>query len=235
MPPELDASQSKEKVSMLVYALMIAVIMHIAVIIYLSLMLCSKYYLEGDNSVFKRYLNPAFLLASSILIGSTSLIHAAPPTTVYKVIAEDGSISFSDKVQSGSEAVQIKPVTTIPAIDVTQNKALSPTSKNTSSTNYYQDLSIISPANNTAFNSGGGIVQVVVQAQPPLRKGDLFELQLDGTVVGNQPDTSFSLSGVNRGTHILTLKIKDRQQKTLKTAVSTITVHRPIARPASIN
>ena len=235
MPPELDASQSKEKVSKLVYALMIAVIMYIAVIIYMSLMLCSKYYIKGDRSVLKRYLNPAFLLASSILIYSTSLIHAAPPTTVYKVIAEDGSISFSDEEQSGAESVQIKPVTTMPAIDITQNKALSPTPKNKLQKNYYQDLRIISPANNTAFNSGGGIVQVVVQAKPSLRKGDLFELQLDGTVIGSQSDTSFSLSGVNRGTHILTLKIKDRQQKTLKTAVSTITVHRPIARPASIN
>jgi len=185
--------------------------------------------------VLKKHLNSMLLLLTGLLLVSASIFSAAEQTIVYKVIAEDGSISFSDEPQEGAKAIQVKPVTTIPAIDVKQNKALTPKQSNSDKAGYYQNLSIVSPANDTAFNSGNGNVQVTVQAQPALRGGDLFELQLDGKFIASQRDTSFQLTSVDRGTHTLTVKIVNGNKETLKVAISSMTIHRPVAKPFSIN
>jgi hypothetical protein len=180
--------------------------------------------------VVKKFPRTALLLSLGLLLSNTSTIHANEQTTVYKVIGKDGSISFSDKAQKGSEEIKVKPVATVPAMDIKQNKSLS--NEDNQTAEYYQALSIISPANNTAFNTGSGNVQVVVQAKPGLRNGDAFELELDGRLVSTQRGTTFNLESVDRGTHTLSVKIINRNKQTLKAAISTITIHRPISRPA---
>jgi hypothetical protein len=162
------------------------------------------------------------------LLSTLSLTHANEQTTVYKAVGKDGSVSFSDEAQQGSEAITVKPVTTIPAIDIKQNRSLSTESPQTAE--YYQGLSIVSPANNTAFNTGSGNVQVVVQTSPNLRNSDSFELELDGALVSTQRGTTFNLENVERGSHTLSIRIIDRNKKTLKAAISTITIHRPTVR-----
>jgi len=180
--------------------------------------------------VIKKCTNPVLLLSFGLLLNTTSTLNANERTTVYKAVSKDGSISFSDEPQKGSEAITVKPVTTIPAIDIKQNKIINTQDKQTAQP--YQSLSIISPANNTAFNTGNGDVQVVVQSEPPLRNGDLYELEMDGMVVSTQRATTFNLKNVNRGTHTLSIKIINQNKQTLKVAISTMTIHRPISQPA---
>jgi len=185
----------------------------------------------GDYPVIKKYTNPVLLLSLGLLLNMTGTLNANEQTTVYKAVSKDGSISFSDEAQKGSEAITVKPVTTIPAIDVKQNKNLTTQQKQT--TEYYKSLSIISPANDTAFNTGNGNVQVVVQSEPRLRKRDSFVLELDGTVVSTQREATFNIKNVDRGTHTLSIKIITPNKQTLKAAISTITIHRPISRAAN--
>ena len=173
---------------------------------------------------------PTLLL--SFLLNAANSVNADDQTTVYKAVSEDGSISFSDEAQIGSEAIKVKPVTTIPAIDIKQNKSLSV--NDSQAKDYYQSLSIISPSNDTAINSGGGNVAVVVEAKPDLRNSDSFKLELDGTEVATQKGTTFNLNNVDRGTHTLSVKIINRNNQTLKAAISTMTIHRPISQPASV-
>lgn len=175
---------------------------------------------------------PRTVLLLGLLLSTTSTIHANEQTTVYKAVGKDGRVSFSDEAQKGSEEIKVKPVTTVPAIDIKQNKSLS--NKNSPVAEYYQSLSIISPANDTAFNTGNGNVQVVVQAKPGLRNSDSFELELDGVLVSTQRATSFNLEAIDRGTHTLLIKIINRNKQTVKAAISTMTIHRPIIRAIRI-
>jgi len=185
----------------------------------------------GDYPVIKKNANPVLLLSLGLLLNLAGTLNANEQTTVYKAVSKDGSISFSDEAQKGSEAITVKPVTTIPAIDVKQNKNLTTQQKQT--TEYYKSLSIISPANDTAFNTGSGNVQVIVQSEPQLRKRDSFVLELDGTVVSTQRERTFNIKNVDRGTHTLSIKIINPNKKTLKAAISTMTIHRPIIRAAN--
>lgn len=181
--------------------------------------------------MFGIHFKPALIL---LILTSLSLNHtayAADQTTVYKVIEADGSTSFSDQAQTNAEEIKLKPVTVIPATDITQNKVITPRPTKNKTQSYYQNLSILSPANNSALHSGDGMVRVLVQSEPELRQGDRFELLLDGDTVARQSERTFQLDTVDRGTHSLVIKIIDRNNKTLKSASSTVTVHRPIARP----
>jgi len=181
--------------------------------------------------VIKKHSHLFLLLSLGLLLSTTSTINANEQTTVYKAVGKDGSVSFSDEAKKGSEVIKVKPVTTIPALDIKQNKSLTTQDKQAE---HYQSLSIISPANDTAINTGSGNVQVVVQSEPRLRNGDSFELELDGKVVSTQRGTTFSLESINRGTHTLSIKIINRNKQTLKVAISTLTVHRPIRHPVKI-
>lgn len=167
-------------------------------------------------------------LSLGLLLSSASLLSADELTTVYKAVSKDGSVSFSDEAQQGAEAIKIKPIATVPAIDIKQNKRLATQDK--SSVKQYQHLSIISPANNTAFNTGSGDIQVVVQSEPLLKNGDLYVLELDGVEVSAQRNSTFNLKSLDRGTHTLTIKIINPSKQTLNAAISTVTVHRPIKR-----
>jgi len=118
--------------------------------------------------VFKKYTKPTLLLSLVVLLNTTSTLNASEQTTVYKAVSKDGSISFSDEAKNGSEAIIIKPVTTIPAIDIKQNRSLNTQDKQT--TEFYQTLSIVSPPDDTAINTGSGNVQVEVQSTPPPSK-----------------------------------------------------------------
>lgn len=182
----------------------------------------------GDISVNKIPTKLGFLLSLCLLLSTTNKLMANEPTTVYKAIAKDGSISFSDEAEHGSEAITVKPIATIPAMDIKQNKTLNP--QKTSSAEPYQSLTIVSPGNDTALNSGSGNVQVVVKSIPGLRRGHLFSLELDGVTASTQQANTFTLNAVDRGTHTLTIKILDSQQQTLKAAISTMTIHRPSKR-----
>ena len=176
--------------------------------------------------MFKKYTKPTLLLSLVVLLNTTSTLNASEQTTVYKAVSKDGSISFSDEAKNGSEAIIIKPVTTIPAIDIKQNRSLNTQDKQT--TEFYQTLSIVSPPDDTAINTGSGNVQVEVQSTPPLRNGDSFVLELDGAVVSTQRDTTFNLNAIDRGTHTLSVRIINQIKQTLKVSISTMTIHRPI-------
>ena len=181
--------------------------------------------------MIKKHPHLILLLSLGLLLSTTSTINANEQTTVYKEVGKDGTVSFSDEAKKGSEVIKVKPVTTIPALDIKQNKSLSTQDKQAE---HYQSLSIISPANDTAINTGNGSVQVVVQSKPRLRNSDLFQLELDGAVVSTQREASFNLKNVDRGTHTLSIKIIDRNKQTLKVAISTLTIHRPISHPVKI-
>lgn len=149
-------------------------------------------------------------------------------TTVYKVINPDGSVSFSDQPAARSETLEISPVPTVPALSPQQiNNAYQEQPQASQPVAYYQNLNIVSPADQSSFNSGSGDVSVVLEISPALANGHEVELRLDNKVIKRGSQTQFMIPTVSRGTHSIHAKILSPSGKVLKEASSTFTLHRP--------
>jgi hypothetical protein len=153
---------------------------------------------------------------------------ATGETTVYKVTRPDGSVSFSDHAESGAKKLSIPPVITLPAIQLIQNKKISPLTQ--SSPNTYSSLTIVNPLEGSSFHSGSGNITVTIEISPKLMPNDLLQYQLDGKTLSSQKSTQLIIPTVDRGAHSISISIIDKNGKKLKSASSTFTVHRPSIR-----
>jgi len=154
------------------------------------------------------------------------LVYAEQLTKVYKVVNPDGSISYSDKSQKNAQELLIPPVATIPAFQAIPSDS-APTSSDTNASTNYLSMKISAPANNSAFYSGNGDIDVVVELIPTLNSGDQLQFQLDGKTVGTRPTNHMALKTLDRGSHSISVNLISKTGETLKTATSQFTVHRP--------
>lgn len=170
------------------------------------------------------------LIALSIL--STLLAISAVPAAaeVYKHVDKNGNVTFSDEPQSGSEAVKVRPVTTITLpkmrdIEAQQRQAGQSGQKKPA---LYDRVAFTAPEDNTAFHSGSGDVEFQVSSSPDLRRGHRFEVDLDGQPVGQNPGGTFTVRNMDRGTHTASVFVVDNQGQRVQSGDSvTFTVHRP--------
>lgn len=153
-------------------------------------------------------------------------------TTVYKVKNPDGSVSYSDEPVENAVKMDVEPVTTVPAL---QYKDIPAAAKETvESKAAYTELDIVSPGHDTAFYSGNGVLNISTKLSPELKKGHQYLFTLDGKTIATQSAGSLTVDLVDRGTHTVTVSVVDRQLKTLISAASTFTIHRPkISRPSN--
>jgi hypothetical protein len=150
-------------------------------------------------------------------------------TTVYKVIGADGSVSFSDQPKAESETIMVPPISTVPAITPGKSTYSSEAQVN-KPYNRYHSLSILAPADNSAFYSGSGDVDVLLDIQPALIDGDEIQIFLDGQLIQSDNQIQSRLQTISRGTHELQVKLVSSSGKIHKEAASTFTVHRPSIR-----
>tara|TARA_R110001592_G_scaffold363077_1_gene680050 strand:- start:17898 stop:18500 length:603 start_codon:yes stop_codon:yes gene_type:complete len=148
-------------------------------------------------------------------------------TKVYKVVGADGSVSFSDQPNEKSETVLVAPVATIPAM-VTGGAKFTPQEvKSDEPYNRYSSLSILAPANESAFYSGSGDVDVLLDIKPALLESDQIQLYLDGKLIQTNNQIQARLQTMDRGTHELKVKLVSSSGKVYKESTSIFTVHRP--------
>tara|TARA_R110001599_G_scaffold23032_3_gene84782 strand:+ start:2423 stop:3034 length:612 start_codon:yes stop_codon:yes gene_type:complete len=171
-----------------------------------------------------------FLALTTLTISTQADEHQSRDlTTVYKVVGADGSTSFSDQPKAESETILVPPVATIPAI--TPGKpSLSSEVKANKPYNRYHSLEILAPADNSAFYSGSGDVDVLLDIQPALIDGDQIQIFLDGQLIQSNSDIQFRLQTISRGTHELQVKLVSDLGGVHKEAFSVFTVHRPSIR-----
>ena len=162
------------------------------------------------------------------MLTATSLNAA---TTVYKVKNPDGSISYSDQPQDNAEVMQVEPVPTVPAVPVDRSLYDRKPADDVAPTNTYSNFAIISPANDQAFQSPEGIVEIRVALEPSLQDSHTLEYWFDGTLHQSTQAPAVQLNNVDRGTHKVQVKIVDGAGKVIENRSSTFTIHRPIARP----
>jgi hypothetical protein len=153
---------------------------------------------------------------------------------IYRSVAPDGTVTFSDEPPAGHAAVERVELPPPPA---------SPTrSSDLDQSSYAEDLefptdpdaseqapidlaiSILSPANDQALRSDDGSMAVEVAVAPALRPGDVVEILLNGRAVTRSETQVALLAAVDRGTHELVARIVDPDG--LEVAISSpVTVH----------
>lgn len=168
-------------------------------------------------------------LALIIVTKSVQADESEGLTTVYKVVDADGSVSFSDQPKAESEAILVPPIATVPAI-TPGREAHTTGIKVDKPYNRYHSLAILAPANNSAFYSGSGEVDVLLDIQPALIEGDQIQIFLDGQLVPSNNEIQSRLQMISRGLHELQVKLVSKLGKVHKEAFSTFTVHRPSTR-----
>lgn len=178
-------------------------------------------------------LRPSRLFALTLLSLAATSLNAA--TTVYKVKNPDGTISYSDQPQDNAEVMQVEPVPTVPAVPVDRSLYDSKPVDDDASANAYSSFVITSPANDQAFQSPEGIVEIRVALEPSLQDSHTLEYWFDGNLHQSTQAPAVQLNNVDRGTHTVQVKIVDGTGKVIENRSSTFTIHRPIARPNQTN
>lgn len=147
---------------------------------------------------------------------------------VYRSVDESGNVIYSDTLApvKGGEEIEINvtpgytPVSppVIEEIEETESEASELEEPS------YQ-ISIVSPEYNQSIWGNTETVTVEVAIEPELsqERGDMIQFQLDGKKVGNaQSSTSFFLTNIERGSHIIIASVIDKAGKVLKRSRSVL-------------
>lgn len=171
-----------------------------------------------------------FAICSNTLISNSAQANNKQTeelTRVYKVLGSDGSVSFSDTPNEKSETVMVAPIPTIPALAPGKTVYTPQQAKPEEVYDRYSSLSILAPANDSAFFSGSGDVDVILEIKPALLESDKIQIFLDGKLVKSDTQIQTRLETVYRGTHELRVKLVSSSGLVHKESTSTFTVHRP--------
>lgn len=129
--------------------------------------------------------------------------------TVYKVVAEDGSVTYTDQPVPGSQPVSLgrintsEPLATVtPSKPKPEPKAAQPVT-----------LSVYAPAPEATIRNNTG--DVTITAATDRKVSGRFTLLLDGEAVGTNNTGVFSLTGVDRGAHQYQIQLSDNTGKIL--------------------
>ena len=152
------------------------------------------------------------------IIACTFLIWAASGhAEVYRWTDDQGNLHFSDSAPESDdfEKVKIPPVLSVPAFKVPQQATDKLPYSETDQISYHR-FSIIQPEHDTAIRNNAGDLSVDIAMEPPLMDDHSIVLFMDGNPVAEDQKTTFQLSNVDRGTHILHAEIRNGSGKTIK-------------------
>ena len=139
---------------------------------------------------------------------SCSLAVAA---TVYKWVDENGVVHYSDQPHPNAQKLHVEAAQTYKA---GATAAPGPAAAGAQSAQQpapaYQGCAVAQPTDQQTFTSIDSLT-VVVRTDPGLRPGDQVYLTLDGQALNGGAPTGqqFTVSPVDRGTHVLQASIRD--------------------------
>ena len=169
------------------------------------------------------------IIKTSFLLSALIALNTSAQADVYKSVNNEGVVEYSDQPREGAEKIKVKnpqSITLPKAADVftSENSDSGTTSDNEA---VYQRVTITQPANDSAFNSGNGLVSVSSETTPALQAGHSIQLVMDGTPYNSSQSGSFGLSNVDRGTHQLQVNVIDASGSTIISSdITTFTLHR---------
>lgn len=149
---------------------------------------------------------------------------------IYSWTDEKGNKVFSDQPRDGAQQVEIREPNRISTPAPVATPASTPSRTRGGPPPGYQTLSITAPANDEAIRSNEGQLNISANIEPPLSRGHLLRLEMDGQRVGVpvpgnlQSTASFQLNNVDRGTHQLSVVVVNAMGEEVQRS-SPVTVH----------
>ena len=128
--------------------------------------------------------------------------------TIYKVIAADGSVTYTDQPVADSEPVSLGNLNTAAPLATPKPFAI-PEVKST--TQY--ELAILSPSPDATVRNNLGEVSISASIQP-LATG-LYQLNMDGDIISTNTSGIFQLKDLQRGAHQIQISFTDNTGKIL--------------------
>ncbi|MBQ0719811.1 MAG: DUF4124 domain-containing protein [Gammaproteobacteria bacterium] len=159
-------------------------------------------------------------LASLILLTSPALFAGE----VYRVVSEDGEITFTDSPPTNVKAQVVDlPQTNIAVAPPKRAKA--DDSEATGDEVPYTSVRIAQPLNNATIPPGHPTVAVQLALKPALQEGHLVQLYVDGRAQGSPSSSgSFSVGNLTRGEHKLNAEILGADKKR-RAKTQSVTIH----------
>lgn len=170
------------------------------------------------------------IIKTSLLLSALIALNSPAQADIYKSVNDEGVIEYSDQPRDGAEKIKVKNPQSITLPKGSDVFAPQNTDTDSNSEATYQSVTITQPANDSAFNSGNGLVSVSSETTPALQAGHSLQLVMDGTPYNSNQSGSFGLSNVDRGTHQLQVNVIDGTGNTIISSdITTFTLHRPQA------
>lgn len=149
---------------------------------------------------------------------------------VYRHVDEEGNVTFSDEPRDGAETIEVKSVTTVtlPKLEDLPETEGARADEDREEQSPYDSIQFEAPTNNEAFWSGSGDITFSVTSTPDLREGHMYEVTLDGQIVGQSDDGTVAVQNVYRGTHDAQVSVVDNEGRPVQRGQSiSFTIHRP--------
>ncbi len=172
---------------------------------------------------------------SSKLIPSLLLLSltAAPVLagSIYKTVDANGNTLYTDSPSVNQKAEEVNlPAITPLQINTPQRSYKPATKKQNKAKIDYSSLKITSPANDSTVRNNGSF-NVSAELKTGLMSNHKFQLFVNGKKHGKkQRHSSFKVTDLDRGAHVLEVAIVDRKGKKIETASSTVHVQKAIYR-----
>lgn len=133
---------------------------------------------------------------------------------VYRWTDENGVVHFSDRPMEGAEVIRLPEAQTFSAPAPqrrTQRSDAGNQQPDQQGGAEYAQLSIIRPLSDQVLRNTGGIVEVIVNLEPALKRGHRLQIVLDGEPVETLTAgrTKTQLREVFRGQHTLIAEVRD--------------------------
>lgn len=165
------------------------------------------------------------------LLTRTTLITLLASSTflsadIYRWVDDQGNVHFSDSPQDhkNAEKITIKPVTTM-AFPKPGTSEQPPATSDDKGAGYKKAI-VLSPANDSAFYSNSGSVQISISSDPALEPTHSYTLVFDNQSFPMGRSSSHQLENVERGTHTVRVDIYQGSQKIFEGQSSSFTVHK---------
>lgn len=148
------------------------------------------------------------------------------PTTIYKVVGKDGSVTYTDKPQQNAEplAFDVKTQNVVTAAKVTPPPPAKPAAPKP---NYR--VVIKSPAPEATIRNNLGEFTISA-AQPGAPKAPIYRLIFDDAPLASNSSGVFKLTGIHRGAHTYKVELTNNTGKTLASSpLQTLYLHQASA------
>jgi len=192
-----------------------------------SLLLSTLAYGLASTYVFAQTVTPKTPPPPPLVVTATNTQTKAKPAQIYKVIAADGTITFTDKPSDNAEPMTFD-IKTQNVVDSAPTPTILPKQTITEPKRDYR-VTIQSPESEATIRNNLG--EITIKAtQSGASKASIYRLVFDDAPYASNSSGVFKLNGIHRGAHTFKVELINNKGKTLASSpTQTLYLHQASA------